>query len=207
MNAKKIALSALAAVATIGIAGAVYAQVVPQGPTRAEVQERAAAQFDRLDVNLDGQIDAADRAAGRTDADRAAFAAADGNADGSLSFEEFAAMRPPVMGMGGPGGRPGGPERGGPMHGGRGEGFGPGGGRPERMMGFIPSMLPAQGGDATITEAEFTSRILGFFDRADANNDDVMTREEAAAARSAMRAEAQAQRRRAASAPAPASGQ
>lgn len=184
MNKKSIALWVAAGIATTATAGIVYAQVVPDGPSRAEVQEHAKRAFDRLDVNLDGQIGPADREMGQ----RARFDAADADGNGSLAFAEFAAVRSGADGSrqgdgmrGEHHGNPG--ERGG-RHGMRdfGEGF-----------GLLPVLTTADANaDGAVTQAEFSKAIIGRFDRADANKDGIMTREEVSALRNAIRAENQA---------------
>ncbi len=189
MQKKKIALS-LAAIAAVAATGTVvYAQVVPQGPTRAQVQERAATAFDRMDANVDGQIDAADRGEAQGERLRARFDSADTNRDGSLAFEEYSAARDNMRdqwagrgerGMGRRGGRHSGGERGDGNRGG---------------MGLMRLAANADAnGDRAISEAEFNTAVTAHFDRADANDDGVMTREEGQALRQTMRSEAQARR-------------
>jgi len=193
MQKKTIALS-LAAILATGAAGSVvYAQVVPQGPTRAEVQDRAAHAFDRLDVNLDGQIDASDRAEAQGERLRVRFDTADANGDGALAFEEFTELRSELAEN---------------RRGRRGEEMG--GRHGHRRGGIAPLGLagtPADtNGDGTITQAEFSAATLGHFDRADANDDGVMTREEGMALRQAIRSEVQARRQQARPAPQPVQG-
>lgn len=183
----KAAIIAASGLAIVGAGSAVYAQVVPHGPSRTDVQDMAARAFDRMDANLDGQIDAADR----EDRVRARFDAADTDGNGALAYAEFTAMRDdrlerrPMDG-----GRHGGPDG----HGGR---KGPGG---MGMMGL--GLAPAQA-DTAMTEAQFTAAIMARFDRADANKDGVMTREEVGALRTAIRAENQSQRAKMRATPAP----
>lgn len=203
MKKKNIALWVAAGIATSAAAGIVYAQVVPEGQSRTQVQEQAGRAFDRMDVNLDGQIDAADREMHQ----RARFDAADADGNGNLGFTEFAALRPGLDGA-----RPG-PGMRGERHGDKSDrgGRGEHGGR-HGMRGFgngfgllpVISDADANGNDA-VTQAEFSKAILGRFDRADANKDGIMTREEASALRKAIRTEHQAAAGK--PAPRPATGQ
>ena len=195
MQKKTIALSLAAMLAAAAAGSVAYAQAVPHGPTRAEVQERASMAFDRLDVNVDGQIDAADRTEAVGERLRVRFDTADSNGDGALAFEEFSAARTEMRGEHVEGrrveGRHGEGRRGqrgemrGEMRGGRHGGLG--------MMGVAGTAADANR-DGTITQAEFSAATLGHFDRADTNADGVMTREETIALRQTMRTEAQARR-------------
>ena len=187
MSRKSLVIAGAALVALLATGGAVYAQVTPDGMTRAEVEERAARAFDRLDTNLDGQIDAADRAARQ----RARFDRADRDGDGQLSFEEFATLGETM--------REGWRERRGGGGGGeRGDGM-----RAAGLARLVPMLaLADRDRDAAITEAEFTGTALSMFDSADTNADGIVTRAEGRALRQKLRAEAQA-RRQAGAAPAP----
>jgi len=182
MQKKTIALSLAAVLAAVAAGSVVYAQAVPHGPTRSEVQDRAAQAFDRLDVNLDGQIDAVDRAETRGEHLRVRFDTADANSDGSLAFDEFTEMRGELAE-----GRRG-------RHGERRGGLG--------LVGLAGTPADTNG-DGTITQAEFSAATLGHFDRADTNDDGVMTREEGMALRQTIRTEAQARRQQARTVPAP----
>lgn len=150
--------------------------------TRAEAQTRAAERFAKMDVNNDGKIDAADRAAKRADMQAKRFASLDANGDGSISRAEWdnqnadrAAKRTARAAAGetrddkrqamrGPGKRGG-------QH-------GMGG----RMMGGTD-------GNKAISLAEFQTAALARFDAADANKDGVVTAEERQAQRAAWRAQ------------------
>ena len=114
----------------------------------------------------------------------------DGNKDGAISREEFAAARPGPgsadgdhgPGMGAPDGgerRMGHSER----HGGMGRGHG-------GMMGAMGMHMLGMADankDGAVTQAEFTTALLAHFDKADTNKDGTVTREEHRAARAAMR--------------------
>src|SRR5688500_9733318 len=112
---RKIVTLSLAAAALVGAGGVAYAQA-GEGPalTRAQVEQRSAEAFARMDANDDGVLDRADRDArrqerfARRDADgdgklspadrearrKAAFERLDADDDGALSFAEFSAQRP-----------------------------------------------------------------------------------------------------------------
>jgi len=160
----------LVAGAALAVAGVAYAQPGPAAGgemTRAEVEQRTAQAFGRMDANGDGKLDKADRDARR----KVQFDSIDADHDGSVSFAEFSAMRP--MGDGDRGERIG-----------RREGRGMAQGAPHlRGMGRM-----ADGDrDGTVTQAEFQAAALGRFDRLDADKDGTVTREEHRAARDAMR--------------------
>lgn len=127
--------------------------------TRAQVEQRTATAFARLDANGDGKLDAADRAAKQ----QARFDRLDTNSDGQLTPAEFTA-RPQRAERGQPGQRAGrrGHRGGGMMH--------------------MARMADADG-DGAITQAEFTAGALAMFDRADADKNGTVTREERRAAR------------------------
>lgn len=194
---RKLTLSiALATLATAGVAVAApqMGGRAPQGDvTRAQVEATAAQRFARMDVNGDGKLDVADRAARQA----RAFDRIDTNNDGAISREEFTARRGERRanaaggvqagrhGMGGadmPRHRMGG-KRGG-HHGG----------------GMALAKRADTNNDGAISQAEFTSGALAMFDRADADRNGTVTQAERKAARDAMRAQWQ-QRRTAAQAP------
>ena len=179
-----ISLAILATTATLA-GGAALAQ--DRGPerapqTRAEAEQRAATMFDRLDVNGDGQLSAADREA----AERKRFDEADTDGNGQLSFAEVTAQRekhqqaraerreqrPQRMAARGDGETRGAGHRAGMrmMHG---EG---GPGRP------MPEQADTDS-NGTISRAEFTATALARFDAADSNKDGTISAEERRAAR------------------------
>lgn len=187
MQKKTIAISLAVAIAAAATGSVVYAQVTPHGPTRAEAQEMAAMAFDRMDVNVDGQLDSADGAGARAERMQARFATADANGDGALAYEEFAAAGEARRDAfadrrhGGPDGdRRGRHDRGGM-------------GRAGAGLLFIAYTADANG-DEAVSQAEYNAAVLSHFDRADSNDDGIMTREEAQAHRQALRTEAQARR-------------
>lgn len=127
--------------------------------TRAQAEQRAATAFARMDVNGDGKLDAADRAAKQ----QARFDRLDTDSNGQLSPAEFTA-RPDRAERGEQGQRPRrrGHHGGGMMH--------------------MARMADANG-DGAISQAEFTAGALTMFDRADANRDGTVTPDERRAAR------------------------
>ena len=93
---KKLTLGTSAAISALVLAaGVAIAADAPRAmnhgrmaetTTRAEAQTRAGEMFDRFDVNKDGKIDEADRAAHRAQM----FDKVDANYDGNISRDEFA---------------------------------------------------------------------------------------------------------------------
>ena len=143
--------------------------------TRADAQAKAAAMFDKMDLNHDGKLDAADRAIRIGEH----FDKMDANHDGVLSKQEFIAAHEQAMaahegheGMKRPGHE-------GPGH------DGPGMKGPE-MMGHGMMEHGMMGmdanGDRTVTRDEFVAGALKRFDAADANHDGKLTKEERLAA-------------------------
>lgn len=196
MNRKSIALWLAAGVAISATAGVVYAAVTPEGPSRTQVQEMSTRAFDRFDVNLDGKIDAGDHAVPQ----RARFDAADTDGNGSIGYAEFAALRPGAAFAPTDGPRAEGGWHEGGRHEGRRGDHGPRGGM--GAVGLLPLVTSADGNrDGAVSQAEFSKAIMARFDRADANKDGIMTREEEFALRQAIRADHQ---RAPAHAPAPA---
>lgn len=156
---RKIIALPLAAAALAGAGGIAYAQA-ERGPAmaRAEVEQRSAERFARMDANDDGVLDQGDRAARR----KAAFERIDADKNGAIDFAEFSAQREArAERRGGDGARMG--RRG---HGGRG----------------LARMADADK-DGAITRAEFTGAALARFDRIDANRDGTISAEERAARR------------------------
>ncbi|GEM_PF-3500945 len=145
----------------------------PAEMTRDAVEQRANAAFERLDVNKDGTIDAADREARVEQVARTRFDAADADGDGAISYDEFAALREVRKdrrtdrratrverqaargeGLRGPAAR--------------GDRRGPGRGIARAMIGQ----------DGSVSKADFIGDALSRFDAADADSDGVVTVEE-----------------------------
>ena len=203
-------LMILSGVALLGLAGSAVAQPGPpnaRGPgrgadvTRAEVIQRTDAAFARLDANHDGRFTREEaQALGEQRRERMQqrreemrtrmFERLDADNNGQISREEFAQARH-GRGMRGPRGH-GGP-------GARAEGSpdGPTAPRGPRMrqmrrhgpgMGMGRHMGARMFGEAGFVTAEqFRARALERFDRADANHDGTVTREERRAGRGEMR--------------------
>ncbi len=167
---KSLTLSFAAAAALL--AGGAHAQSeTPQaGPsraeprpamTRADVEQRTAEMFGRMDANADGVLDQADRDARQ----RKAFDRVDADHDGSISFAEYEARDAHR--------REARAER--------------GTARAEHRFGRRGGHGMARAADAdsdgTITQAEFTTAALARFDRADANRDGTISAEERRGAR------------------------
>lgn len=161
---KKTILAAGAAVLAMGtVAYAAPGMMAEKGPVAlAEAQTKSAAMFDRMDVNSDGKIDAADREARVKER----FTRLDTDGNGSLSLEEFTAGRE-MRGKRGEGMRD--------HHGKRGQGM--------HMMGKMADT----NNDGTITRAEFDAGVQAHFAKMDANGDGTVTVEERQAAREQMR--------------------
>ena len=143
----------------------------PRGDlTRADIEQRTTAMFGRMDLNKDGLLNDADRAAAR----REAFDRVDTDKNGSISFAEFDARRDDHRearaerrGSG----------RDGHRFGDRGHGFG----------GHGLARTADADKDGTVTQAEFTTAALARFDQADANSDGTISLEERREARQHMR--------------------
>jgi hypothetical protein len=159
----------LAATAALVAGGAAHAQDAPRGEmTRAQAEQRSADMFGRMDVNDDGLLSDADRAAAR----RQAFDRADTDGNGEISFAEFEAQRE---------GR----------HDARAERRADGdSARWRGMRGFGGRGMARAAdadGDGAVSEAEFASAALDRFDRADADGDGTISLEERREARQHMR--------------------
>ena len=149
--------------------------------TRAEVQTKAAEMFARMDVNKDGQIDAADRAAKHAERQARMFERLDANKDGNISKAEWdqhgadraakRAERGEKRADAGEGKR-----------GMRGH-HGKRGGHRGMMMGKADTNC-----DKAVSLAEFQTAALARFDAADANKDGQVTPEERKAQRGEWRA-------------------
>jgi len=176
-----IAVSLIATTAVAGIASAASGPNARDGvTTRAEAQSHAGQMFAEMDANKDGKIDAADRAAHQAEM----FDKLDADHNGTISRDEFANAHPPREAMGRPQGGPqarrggsDGPE--GPRMGGRHRGG--------QGMGMMMVRMADTDKNGSVTQAEFTSAALAHFDRADANKDGQLTREERRASHQQMR--------------------
>lgn len=156
---RKTLIVSLAVTAALLAGGVALAQPAgAPGATRAQVEQRAAERFGRMDANHDGKLDRTDREARRA----ALFDRIDADGNGAISRDEFSARR-----------REAGAGRGetGPRFGYRAMG-------PERMARAADADR-----DGTITAAEFATAALERFDRVDANKDGTITREERRAQR------------------------
>ncbi len=183
-----LALAISASFATLGAGTAVMAQDSPQrgaDMTREQAETRAANSFARMDTNGDGLLNAADGEARQ----RARFDRIDADGNGSISFEEFAALR----------------ENRAERRGQRAERRGDRAERGERRGGERMAMRGRRGGqdgpnlaalmrqnadtdgDGSISQAEYTAAALTRFQRQDADGDGTVTAEERRAHREAMR--------------------
>lgn len=149
--------------------------------TRAEAQAKAAEMFARMDANKDGKLDAADRAAKRTEMQAKMFERLDADKDGNISKAEWdqhgadrAANRAE---RGEPRADAGEGKRGMRGH------HGKRGGHHDMMMGKADT-----DGDKAISQAEFQTAALARFDAADANKDGQVTPEERKAQHGVWRA-------------------
>ena len=173
-------IAILCGAAALGLAGVAIAQQSPPPPpppgapmmdmmggktmTRAEAEGHARKMFAAMDVNKDGKIDAADRAAREAEH----FRKLDTDGNGSLSPSEFAA-KPDRK-----------PEGGKPMGGRMGHGAKGG-------MGMMMLRMADTNKDGAVTEAEFLAAHARHFDMMDANKDGSVTPEERKAAMAKMR--------------------
>ena len=167
-----ISLSALA----LGLAGAAYAQEgMPSGDplgdktvTKAEFQAKGAAMFDKMDVNHDGKLDAADRVAHEGQM----FDQADANHDGALSRDEVTAAH---------------------QHGAAGDGLGSAekhrGGPEGGHGGMILLKMADTNKDGAVSRDEFLAAHAQHFDMMDTNHDGQVTQAERKAAREKMHAQ------------------
>lgn len=155
---------------------------------RAEAEAHAKAMFVKLDVNKDGKLDQADRAARHAEKRAQMFDRLDANKDGSISKAEWdqadtarEAKRAEWRAKRGE--RAGAPGEGGERHAMRGHHGGKRGGH----GGPGGWMTADANGDKAISQAEFVAGALARFDRMDANKDGKVTVEERQAMRQAMR--------------------
>ena len=156
--------------------------------TRAEVEAHAKAMFVKLDINKDGKLDQADRAARHAEKRAQMFDRLDANKDGSISKAEWdqadaARQAKRAEWKAKRGERAGAPGGGGERHAMRGHHGGKHGGH----GGPGGWMKADANGDKAISQAEFVAGALARFDRMDANKDGKVTAEERQAMRQAMR--------------------
>ncbi len=159
--------------------------------TRAEAEAHAKAMFVKLDVNKDGKLDQADRAARHAEKRAQMFDRLDANKDRSISKAEWdqadaarEAKRAEWKAKRGE--RAGAPGEGGERHAMRGHHGGKRGGHGGHG-GPGGWMKADANGDKAISQAEFVAGALARFDRMDANKDGKVTAEERQAMRQAMR--------------------
>ena len=156
--------------------------------TRAEAEAHAKAMFVKLDVNKDGKLDQADRAARHAEERAQMFDRLDANKDGSISKAEWdqadsARQAKRAEWKAKRGERAGAPGNGAERHAMRGHHGGKRGGH----GGPGGWMKADANGDKAISQAEFVAGALARFDRMDANKDGKVTAEERQAMRQAMR--------------------
>ena len=156
--------------------------------TRAEAEAHAKAMFVKLDVNKDGKLDQADRAARHAEKRAQTFDRLDANKDGSISKAEWdqadaARQAKRAEWKAKRGERAGAPGNGAERHAMRGHHGGKRGGH----GGPGGWMKADANGDKAISQAEFVAGALARFDRMDANKDGKVTVEERQAMRQAMR--------------------
>ncbi|MBN8806429.1 MAG: hypothetical protein J0H81_15435 [Sphingopyxis terrae] len=159
--------------------------------TRAEAEAHAKAMFVKLDVNKDGKLDQADRAARHAEKRAQMFDRLDANKDGSISKAEWdqadaARQAKRAEWKAKRGERAGAPGEGGERHAMRGHHGGKRGGHGGHG-GPGGWMKADANGDKAISQAEFVAGALARFDRMDANKDGKVTAEERQAMRQAMR--------------------
>jgi hypothetical protein len=168
--------------APLGAAPATAAPQPAPGVPYDQVKAAADKLWDRMDVNHDGKVDAADHDARLLEH----FARWDTNHDGVISKEEFLAFAH-AREAHGMGHRPGDPDRGvdhgddhgeGPWARG-GPGHGPGGFAAMAIAGWA---FHAARKDGVVTRAAFDAAVKARFDALDANHDGTLTREELRAA-------------------------
>ncbi len=181
MKKSLIGLSLLA----LGLAGGAYAaEPMPGGDplgdktqTKAEFMAKGAQMFDKMDVNHDGKLDQADRAAHEGQA----FDNHDTNHDGALSRDEFMAAHQRGPAAGGP--AAGGPDE----RRGAGRKGGHKGGQGNHNGGMMMMKMADTNNDGAVSKDEFLTAHAKHFDMLDANHDGQVTKAERQAARAKMR--------------------
>lgn len=181
-------------IAALAMTGGAYAQQTTKPAdnavmTKADAQARAVAMFAKMDVNKDGKLDQADRAARFEERRGKMFDRMDTNKDGNITRAEFTTMKPRAD-RGAEGGKMAGKMERGGKDGHRGHR----GGKHGMGRGMMGGHMADTNGDKAVTQAEFTAAAAKRFDALDANKDGQVTREERKAAREQMRAEWQEKR-------------
>ena len=180
---QKFVTLSIATAALIGASGIAYAQAedapAREPLTRAQVEQRSAEAFGRLDANKDGVLNQADRDAKRAQM----FDRIDANKDGSISRDEFAARhngRGERAGMAGSEhGEHAGMGRG--HHGGKRGMVGMGG------MGRMMARMADTNNDGSVTRAEYDTAVGQHFDKVDSDRNGTITATERQAAHAAMK--------------------
>lgn len=129
--------------------------------TRAELMVHLDKRFSKLDKNADGQITKEERKEARLSRQAKRFSKLDTDGNGSLSLEEFQAGN-------------------GKYHRADGKKYGHGKGGHAKHHARYSN--PDANKDGVIDRAEFVARALKYFERVDANNDDVVSVDELKAA-------------------------
>ena len=168
----------------LGVAGGAYAaETRPDGDplgdknqTKAEFMAKGTQMFDKMDVNRDGKLDQADRAAHQSQR----FDRTDTNHDGALSRDEFVAAHQP-------GARANGPAAGGPDRRRGSRGGAHKGDHGNRGGGMMMKMADTNK-DGVVGRDEFLAAHNHHFDMLDANHDGQLTQAERQAARQKMHA-------------------
>lgn len=178
-------------IAALAMTGGAYAQQTTKPAdnavmTKADAQARAVAMFAKMDVNKDGKLDQADRAARFEERRGKMFDRMDTNKDGNITRAEFTTMNPRADRSAEDGKMAGKMERGGKG--------GHRGGKHGMDRGMMVAHMADTNGDKAVTQDEFTAAAAKRFDALDADKDGQVTREERKAAREQMRAEWQEKR-------------
>lgn len=186
---KKTLIAASLSALTLISAGVAVAQPAAGGQspkadlTRTELVAKLDARFNKMDIDKDGKLTAADRKAAKEARIAGRFKAMDTDGNGAVTLAEMQAAHDKRMAERGTheaGGGKDGKERL-AHHGKRGHGH-------KHGFGFKGGKQDANG-DGVITIEEFRAPMLAWFDKADADRNGVLTAAEREAARTAMRAE------------------